>query len=471
MKQKNFAPILSAACLALLCGCNGSRFSKTETSSAVGATIVSESDYDSNNGAPQFADFVGEYPDDPISILTLSDDEIRRIINAQPNFTCAEDLYVNIPKSASVYTFSTYGVQVPQFDYTAAQYKKDFEALFKYLFPDREINPDHLKYSKYIGYDYEREDYIFDEGYVRDNETLPDGVEFIYDETPEGPTIWNNPVYMEMKAELGVGSGVVNKGEAAHLVGKIAFDETRLEWVPADTFIRLSAFEPDDHFESVGRYSPQSEKSFPLLDGEMRICDAAEFFENYVNNAPISTGLQRNTRTSVYSVEVLRINDAAYGYYFTTVPQFQGVNYEPVIYGSRSEYNYDPTGGEAFMIRRGDVDYIHCLYGNEWSFNVEPCKEIVSIETAVKNISDMLTDGVTFEIISVEFVYVQQYCKDELGHINIDTYEANITPAWRITAGNPNDNRTYMCYVDAKDGENFRYYTIPGITNYKQTVN
>lgn len=461
MKRKIIALIICTTCMASLCGCSGNRSANSETGSAAGGAYNSDSD----NKAQQFADFVGDYPENPISLLSLSDDEIRQTINAQPNFRCAEKLYVNIPESASVYEYSTYGVQVPQFEYPAEQYKKDFEALFKYLFPDREIDPDYLKYSKYIGYDYERADYIFDEGYVRDKEALPSGVEFIYDETPEATAAWNDPVYMEMKAELGVGSGIVNKGEAAYLAGKTVFDDNRLEWVSSDTFMKLSAFEPSEHFESVGRYSPQSEKSFPLLDGEMRICDAVEFFENYVNNAPISTGLQRNTRTSVYSVEVLRINDA-YGYYFTTVPQFQGVNYEPIIYGSMSEYNYDPTGGEAFMIRRGDVDYIHCLYGNKWTFNVKPCAGIIPVETAVKNISEKLTDGVTFEVISVEFVYARQYCKDELGHINIDTYEANITPAWRITAGNPNDNRTYMCYVDATDGENFRYYTIPGISSY-----
>ncbi|MDE6732707.1 MAG: hypothetical protein K2J77_07515 [Oscillospiraceae bacterium] len=435
MKHKIIAPLL--ACIALLCGCNKNNSLTSGTTSIIG---------EESRGAQQFADFVGEYPENPISVLTLSEDEIRQAINAQSNFSCTENLWVNIPESASVYEFNTYGVHVPQFDYPAAQYKKDFEALFSYLFPGREIDPNCLKYSKYLGYDYEKQDYIFDEGYVRDNEKLPDGVNFIYD----------GDVYLETNSEIGVGSGLVNKGEAA----KIAFNDA------PDT---LSYFEPGDYFESVGIYSPQSEKSFPLLDGEMRICDAVAFFEDYVNNAPISTGLQRNIRTRVYNVEVLKVNDK-YGYYFTTVAEFRGVGYEPVIYGTVSEYSYDPTRGEAFMIRRGDIDYIHCFYGSEWTFDVKPRGEIVPVETAIKNISGKLTAAVTFDVISIEFVYVRQFVKDEQGHINIDTYEAKITPAWRITAGNSNDNHTYMCYVDAVDGDNFRFYTTPGIVSFSRSA-
>lgn len=461
MKQSIIAIIMSASCIALLCGCDRGNSDISETSSVVGGTINDNT----NSETSKFADFIGEYPENPISVLTLSKDEICQKINAQPNFECSENLYVNIPESASIYEFSTYGVHVPQFDYPAEQYRKDFETLFKYLFPDREINMDYLKYSKYLGYDYDKGDYISDEGYVKDKEALPDGVEFVYNEMPERTENWNYPVYMELANEIGGGSGIVNKGEAAYLAGKTVYDDMEEKWVSSDTFNTLYEFEPSNFFESVGKYSPQSEKSFPLLDGEMKICDAVDFFENYINNAPISTGLHRNMRTRVYNVEVLRVNDT-YGYYFTTQPQFQGVNFEPVVYGSISSYDYNPMGGEAFMIRRGDVDYIHCFYGNAWTFNVEPCGEIVSVETAIKNISDKLTDAVTFEVISIEFVYVQQFDKDEFGHINVNTYEADITPAWRITAGNLNDNRTYMCYVDAADGGNFRYYTTPGILNY-----
>ena len=37
----------------------------------------------------------------------------------------------------------------------------------------------------------------------------------------------------------------------------------------------------------------------------------------------------------------------------------------------------------------------------------------------------------------------------------------SLTDTVSIDDNNPNDNLTYVCYVDAKDGENIRYFTAP----------
>ena len=37
----------------------------------------------------------------------------------------------------------------------------------------------------------------------------------------------------------------------------------------------------------------------------------------------------------------------------------------------------------------------------------------------------------------------------------------SLTDTVSIDDNNPNDNLTYVCYVDAKDGGNFRYFTAP----------
>lgn len=446
----------SVSFIALLSGCDGN---KTQISESI-STSFEESSSESNT---VFSDFIGDYHENPISLLTLSKDEIQNTINAQPNMKCSDKLYINIPESAPVYEFSTYGVHVEQFNYPAEQYMKDFEKFFEYFFPDRKINMEYLKYSKYLG-----EGKGYEEGFVKDKENLPDIISFKYDEMPEQTVEWTSPVYIDLRTEIGCGGVTVNKGEAAFLVGKNNYDDMKNELVPSHTYNRLASFEPGIYFEQVGTYSPQSEKSFKLVDGEMKICDAVKFFENYINNAPISTGLQRNMRTSVYNVRVLKIDENTYGYYFATRGQFNGVNYEPVVYGSMSVYSYDPTGGEALMIRSDDVDYIHGFYGTSWTFDVKACKSVIPVETAVKIISENLSENVTFEVDTVEFVYVQRYVKDAQGRINIDTYESHKTPAWRITMHNVNDNLEYMCYVDAKDGGNFRYYKASNIMIYDE---
>lgn len=454
MKRGFSALAVSVFFMALLSGCDADRTQISEPKS----TSFEESSSESNM---VFSDFVGDYPENPISLLTLSKDEIQNTINACPNMKCSDKLYINIPQSASVYEFSTYGVHVEQFNYPAEQYMKDFENFFKYFFPDRKINMEYLKYSKYLG-----EGKGYEEGLVKDKENLPDIISFEYDEMPEQISEWTSPVYIDMRTEIGCGGAILNKGEAAFLVGKNAYDDMKDALVPSDTYIRLKSFEPAIYFEQVGTYSPQSEKSFKLVDGEMKICDAVKFFENYINNAPISTGLQRNMRTSVYNVRVLKIDENTYGYDFVTRGQFEGVNYEPVVYGSMSAYSYDPTGGEALMIKSDDVDYIRNFYGTSWTFDVKPCASVVPVEKAVEIISENLSENVMFEVDTVEFVYVQKYVKDEQGRINTDTYESHKTPAWRITMHNVNDNLEYMCYADAKDGGNFRYYKSSNIINY-----
>ena len=441
MKQGVIAFVSALLSMALFCGCD----KPTENTNSNKGTL--------------FLDFVGDYPENPIPILTSSEEEIRRIINEQPNLICSDSLYVMAPESASVYEFTDYSVHVPLFDYPAKQYQKDFEETFKYFFPNKEIDPEYLKYKNY-----DSETYEWEYGYVKDKQELSDGVCFTYDETPERPEIWNDPVYLELADEIGGGSALINKGEATRLVGKTEVDLYDNS-VSSNTYNRLSDFEPTVYFKTIAEYSPKSKKSYKLLDGEVKICDAVEHFESYINNAPISTGLERNCRTEVYSVQVLRVDNDTYGYYFHTLQSFQGVSFEPVVYGSKSPYDYDGVRGEALMIRSDDVDYIHQYFGSDWTADVKACKSIVPFEAAIKNISDKVSKVVRFEVRTVEFVYVRYLDKDEYGHINIDTYEGRVTPAWRVTMYNPNDNLMYVCYVDAKDGGNFRYFWAKGIVN------
>jgi hypothetical protein len=37
----------------------------------------------------------------------------------------------------------------------------------------------------------------------------------------------------------------------------------------------------------------------------------------------------------------------------------------------------------------------------------------------------------------------------------------SLTDTVSIDDNDPNDNLTYVCYIDAKDGGNFRYFTTP----------
>lgn len=193
-----------------------------------------------------------------------------------------------------------------------------------------------------------------------------------------------------------------------------------------------------------------------------------DFFEDYINKAPLSEGLQKNVNTRVYSVSVYQIDDNTYAYFFITLPEFRGVLYEHAILGSiiDGDMYYDGSCAFAYMLRHDVVDQIDGYFQNEWTFDVNPLDSVVPVETAVKNISEQMTEGVTFDVLTIEFVYVQRYARNEQGYVDIRTYDTDVHPAWRITLGNHNDDCTYICYVDAKDGGNFRYYATTGIRGF-----
>lgn len=393
-----------------------------------------------------FKDFTTDYPEHPITVSTLNEDDIRREINAQSNFQCAEKLYIDIPQSATVYNYHYYNTFPTQLEYSLEQHQKDCKAAFEYFFPDKEMRSEYLN----GGEPWEE----------------PDGIimpSFTYDEMPERSPEWNSPVYLYSLSHLVFTSLKMNKGGAVYLAGKVKYNWVTDEITPSFTYNTLNDFHPMNFFPCIGTYTPDSEKSFKLLDGEMKICDAVRFIEEYLNNAPSADGLPRNNQTVVYSVKVLQLDDNTYGYYFTTRCQFQGVNHEVRVKGSmRPSYDYDSTsGGWAFMIESDDVDIVNGLHKCEWTFDVQPLGSVIPLETAIKNIAGQLTDKVTFEVEAAEFVYVMRFRRDEEGYVDISVYDANVTPAWRISAHNLNDDRLYLCYVDASDGGNFRYYSVP----------
>lgn len=60
----------------------------------------------------------------------------------------------------------------------------------------------------------------------------------------------------------------------------------------------------------------------------------------------------------------------------------------------------------------------------------------------------------------IELIYTTEPAKDSSGYIDTENQSSKIEPSWRLTLYNPKDQLAYVCYVDAIDGGNFRYYKI-----------
>ena len=127
-----------------------------------------------------------------------------------------------------------------------------------------------------------------------------------------------------------------------------------------------------------------------------------------------------------------------------------------------SEFNdYISIGGNAFMALTDDVDVIYGYYRKQNINSVASFKKIIPIQKALQSISGSLSNAVVFDLKRIELVYTQKPSKDKNGYIALENNDIFVSPARKISLYNPNDNYDYICYVDAKDGNNFRYYKTP----------
>lgn len=89
------------------------------------------------------------------------------------------------------------------------------------------------------------------------------------------------------------------------------------------------------------------------------------------------------------------------------------------------------------------------------------CREIFSLESVIRYISKKMTKHVTFTVRKIELVYSQKDKKTKEGYVDIENRSARMKPAWKLTLENDNDELSYICYIDAVDGGNFRYCMTP----------
>ncbi len=391
------------------------------------------------------------------AILNSTEDEIRSAINGCDNLSAAGTLYINAPEKAKAYEFTSFYVvdHSGRSAYTPKMRIEDFRRMFAYLLPERELREDCFTYQWTEGIENVNdlpENPEIEEGLVKDFAKTDGLISVQYDERDK---VEDFPVIIVPAYNIGLGYLELNKGK---LVGYVRANELLEE--PLDA----RAYNIDRYFPVVGKYAPSSEKSFKLLDKEVKICDAVRFYEDHINNMPIARNLEKNILTKVHSVTVLQIGEI-YGYYFETQMQLSGVNYDVRYTGQIASHygisNLHGQSGRGFMFESDSVDIVEGAFLHEDLMNVKNVKKVLSAEEAINKFSDGLTSGVGFTVNSLEFVYYTSYVPDENGYLNTQTNEAKVTPAWKITAYNPNDKLTYFCYIDAADGSDFRYFTIP----------
>lgn len=228
-----------------------------------------------------------------------------------------------------------------------------------------------------------------------------------------------------------------------------------------EQYEHLATLVPIYIYEPVERYYVDSlpDTSYKLYNKEVSVKDAvkhvADFFENdYKKAIPESKISPKVSAIDVCSYENF------YGYRILLRNAFENIPFDYVYdLGSVSKMSdgkeYSRETNEAFMATSDDITFLYMdqPYA-QVEYDSEAITRIISLEKAVEIMSTQLTDSVIFDVQSVEFVYCASY--DEYFTLNS---EATAKPAWKLTALNTNDNRDYIVYIDAHNGENFRYYT------------
>lgn len=408
----------------------------------------------------------------PVSEVAVSNEEVQNIVKSCPNFTVSDDLKINVPTDVSeVYEYEgDYSDDAFQandaFQVDMKEYDKKYRELFEYLFPNHPLNEDYLYYiggSSKWEIDDNTNEVIQDYCKVRDaRDKVLSGkegrVQYFYDETWEGGiTKWDSFVCLDIPNPMGLGYANINKGKTIGLSNKKYYDDD----LQKELYPGLDGYDPSEYLEYVDTYSPDSKQEYQLADRKMSICDAVQFFENYINHFP--SPKKKNASTVVTGVDVYRVHDEIYGYNLLTTKEYRGLLFDRARLGTYNGFlgydDYNPHSGMAFMVESTDVDFICSYYVAESAVKEKKYSEVLSIENALKLFSSKLTDHVKFSLKNIELIYTEKYARTKEGYIDNET--AYISPAWKITLENANDNLTYSCYINALDGEKFRYCTTP----------
>lgn len=432
--KKTLSALLTAIALLALTGCG-----KTDNLSESSGAVPTESP------ASDSADNSGSVPivkhDNPRTDRTR--EEVAEIINKSDNLKVSEEyFYASVPKTidhlCEFYSGSTYQLP-PEESY------EEFKRIFAYLFPEQEFDMECLYYYSHIDDSDEIDHALSDEknfdAFINGEYDNTSYLHYLYYD--ERNKLKENSVSLFYRSPFGNDYCVFNKG----VCNKLAAERNGEDKYYAYEQFRLG--DTDFGFEYIGAYPPDSDAAFKMLDDkEITIKDAVAFFEKYIASIPCKEepvfGLHVNTAF------VYRLDGEHYGFEFYNSRIYDGIPFNYVWDGAHiDELNRDMSYG--IMVKSDDVDHIYAPFTSFKAYNEVKHTEFIPFEDAVKTISEKMTQYVGFEVTRAELLFRMKQNVgngDQVGETRYPTY-----PSWKLTLYNPNDDLTYVAYVDALTGD------------------
>lgn len=410
-KIKILAALMAAAMLLSMTACDNS-------------TSISDPDSSTNVGEKLPVDH-----DNPR--IDYTPDELAEIINKLPNIKAAENILSDAPKSLGhVSTFESCSAAQLPFEEGLANFKEALE----YLSPGREFSE---KCFAAIGGAEENNLPIY-ENYEKYKSGELKVTLFEYDESSLGI---EEPIYYYARTPVCNDLSSFNRGVLQRIVKP---DSKSVRFLFTGGFVRGA--------EYIGTFAPDSEERFKLLDKEVSVKEAAEFFENYVSEIPCSAG--SSFKTKVIYVSVYKIKDDLYCFDYVISRDYDNIAFDYTVSGSNTRR---PGGdmGSGSMIESNSVDSFYGVIRAFTAENETQYTDFISCEDAAKAVSENMTDYVIFEARSVRLLYCNS---SNIGSSSaLGEYKTNVFPMWVFELYNPNDGLTYNCYLNALNGE-FKYY-------------
>lgn len=382
------------------------------------------------------------------SNLSISEDNLKNQVDSIENLDLSEDLVISVPKNFSYISEFVLGSESR---ISNKDFYNDFINLYEYLFPERPMIDSCFQYS---GINSKRT-YSQDGAMISDYKTVNESYDSIvsdeeeiltmfYDENSKSDII-ETPVAMMFTSPICNDLARFNRGECAKLAG------TEIN----------TLFYPQEYFDVVGKYQPDSTEKFLLLDKEVSINEAVTFFEDYINNLPY----QRNqglTSTIVSEVAVLSLDNEHYGFYFLTTTAYGNIPFDRANNGeqrhtNQNSENYNYVISTGLMVKSNEVDYVNGINRSHVINDEKRYQEIVPVDDALSIVSTSLTSNVIFNINKIELIYCSKFPDEPI--TTIENALFSTVPSWKFSLYNSNDKMNYICYVNAIDGKNFRYYT------------
>ncbi|RZS94501.1 hypothetical protein [Cuneatibacter caecimuris] len=203
------------------------------------------------------------------------------------------------------------------------------------------------------------------------------------------------------------------------------------------------------------------DEQIKLEDGTLSIKDAIALFEQDVNQNYYLEGANPDILYDVYGVQACELPGGAFAYKIYARETYNGIafnttpkdiiRYTDVIKLANGKFpplaNFTFAFGNAMIIKRNEIEsYADCNRLIQTNEVGDPITRIIPISKIVEELSNILTDNITIDILSIELIYIKESVKND--------YSKNIAyPMWKIYTLSNTDQKCYDFYISPITGE------------------